>query len=59
MSRMRGTIPSLPQDVLMAWFLIKHRDKFTFFTLFSLENSLEELKKTTKKKKREVGTQKL
>jgi len=26
---MRGAIPSTPQYVFMAWFLVKHRDKFT------------------------------
>jgi len=27
---MRGAITLLPQYVLMAWCLVKHRDKFTF-----------------------------
>jgi hypothetical protein len=27
---MRGAIPPLPQHVLMAWCLVKHKDKFTF-----------------------------
>jgi hypothetical protein len=29
-SRMRGAIRLLPQYVLMAWCLVKHRDNFTF-----------------------------
>jgi hypothetical protein len=28
---MRGAIPPLPQYVFMAWYLAKHRDKFTFY----------------------------
>jgi hypothetical protein len=28
---MRGAIPPLPQYVFMAWCLVKHRDKFTFY----------------------------
>jgi hypothetical protein len=28
---MRGAVPPLPQYVLMAWYLIKHRDIFTIF----------------------------
>jgi hypothetical protein len=28
--RMRGAIPPLPEYVLMAWCLVKHRDNFTF-----------------------------
>jgi hypothetical protein len=27
---MCGAIPLLPQNVFMAWFLVKHRDNFTF-----------------------------
>jgi hypothetical protein len=27
---MSGTIPLLPQNVFMAWCLVKHRDNFTF-----------------------------
>jgi hypothetical protein len=27
---MRGAIPSLPQYVFMAWYLVKHRENFTF-----------------------------
>jgi hypothetical protein len=27
---MREDIPPLPQNVFMAWCLVKHRDKFTF-----------------------------
>jgi hypothetical protein len=26
---MRGAIPPLPQQVFMAWYLVKHRDNFT------------------------------
>jgi hypothetical protein len=29
-SRMRGSIPPLPQYVFMEWCLVKHRDNFTF-----------------------------
>jgi hypothetical protein len=29
-SRMRGTLPPLPQYVFMAWCVVKHRDNFTF-----------------------------
>jgi hypothetical protein len=29
-SGMRGAIPPLPQYVFMAWYLVKHRDNFTF-----------------------------
>jgi hypothetical protein len=29
-SRTRGAIPSLPQYVFLAWFIVKHRDNFTF-----------------------------
>jgi hypothetical protein len=32
-SRMRGAIPPLPQDVFMAWCLVKHRDNFIFHSL--------------------------
>jgi hypothetical protein len=28
--RMLGDIPPLPQYAFMAWFLVKHRDNFTF-----------------------------
>jgi hypothetical protein len=28
--RMRGAIPPLPHYVFMAWFLVKHRDNFTY-----------------------------
>jgi hypothetical protein len=28
---MRGAIPPLPEYVLMAWCLVKHRDNFTFY----------------------------
>jgi len=27
---MRGAIPLIPQYVFMAWYLVKHRDIFTF-----------------------------
>jgi len=27
---MRGAIPQLPQCIFMAWYLVKHRDNFTF-----------------------------
>jgi hypothetical protein len=27
---MRGAIPPLPQYTYMAWYLVKHRDNFTF-----------------------------
>jgi hypothetical protein len=27
---MHGAIPPLPEYVFMAWFLVKHRDNFTF-----------------------------
>jgi hypothetical protein len=30
MLRIRGAIPSLPQYIFMAWYFIKHREKFTF-----------------------------
>jgi hypothetical protein len=30
---MRGAIPPLPQYAFMAWYLVKHRDKFTFYHL--------------------------
>jgi hypothetical protein len=30
---MRGAIPPLPQYVLLAWCLVKHRDNFTFLPL--------------------------
>jgi hypothetical protein len=30
---MRGTIPPLPQYAFMAWYLVKHRDNFTFTSL--------------------------
>jgi hypothetical protein len=29
-SRIRGAIPILPHYVFMAWFLVKHKDNFTF-----------------------------
>jgi hypothetical protein len=29
-SRMRGAIPPLPQHVIIAWCLVKHKDNFTF-----------------------------
>jgi len=29
-SRMYGAIPPLPQYVFMVWYLVKHRDNFTF-----------------------------
>jgi hypothetical protein len=29
--RLRGAIPPLPQQVFMAWCLVKHRDNFTFY----------------------------
>jgi hypothetical protein len=33
---MSGAIPPLSQYVFMAWYLVKHRDNFTFtFTMFS------------------------
>jgi hypothetical protein len=39
-SRTRENIPPLPQYVFMAWYLIKHRDNFTFhFTFTVLEIS--------------------
>jgi hypothetical protein len=38
---MRGAIPPLPQYVLMAWCLVKHRDNFTIYLLpFHLISSL-------------------
>jgi glycosylphosphatidylinositol transamidase (GPIT) subunit GPI8 len=30
---MRGAIPPIPQYVFMAWFLVKYRDKFTFYLI--------------------------
>jgi hypothetical protein len=30
---MSGAIPPLPQYAFMAWYLVKHRDKFTFTLL--------------------------
>jgi len=30
--KMRGAMPPLPQYIFMAWYLVKHRDNFTFFT---------------------------
>jgi hypothetical protein len=33
--RMRGAIPPLPKYVFMAWYLVKHRDKFTFTVILS------------------------
>jgi hypothetical protein len=27
---MRGAVPPLPQYVFMVWYLVKHRDNFTF-----------------------------
>jgi hypothetical protein len=36
MLRMRADIPQLPQYVLMAWCLIKHRDNVTFTIYFSI-----------------------
>jgi hypothetical protein len=27
---MRGAIPQLPHTSFMAWYIVKHRDKFTF-----------------------------
>jgi hypothetical protein len=33
-SRMRGAIPPLSQYVLMPWYLVKHRDNFTFTFYF-------------------------
>jgi hypothetical protein len=35
-SGVRGAIPSLPQYVFMAWRLVKHRDKFTYAFVFTL-----------------------
>jgi hypothetical protein len=36
---MRGDIPPLPQYVFMEWYLVKHRDNFTFYLyLYSLVN---------------------
>jgi hypothetical protein len=35
MSRMRGSVPPLPQYVFMVWCLVKHRDNFTLPTLLS------------------------
>jgi hypothetical protein len=37
---MRGIIPPLPQQVFTAWYLVKHRDNFTFY-LYSLQLFLE------------------
>jgi hypothetical protein len=34
-SRMRGAIPPLPQNVFMAWCLVKHRDNFTILLLLA------------------------
>jgi hypothetical protein len=34
MSRMRGAIPPFSQYIFMAWFLVKHRDIFTFYLYF-------------------------
>jgi len=34
-SRIRGAIPPLPQYVFMAWYLVKHRDNFTFTFTFT------------------------
>jgi hypothetical protein len=31
---MRGATPPLPQYAFMAWFLVKHRDSFTFSGLY-------------------------
>jgi hypothetical protein len=38
MSRMRGDIPPLPQYLSMAWFLVKHRDKFIFTLVIENNN---------------------
>jgi hypothetical protein len=39
-SIMREAIPPLPQYVFMAWFLVKHRDNFTFLTFYPVLYSL-------------------
>jgi hypothetical protein len=36
-SRMRGAIPPLPLYVFMAWYLVKHRDSFTFISFNMLQ----------------------
>jgi hypothetical protein len=33
MSRMRGAIPPLPQNVFVAWCLVKQGDNFSFYLL--------------------------
>jgi hypothetical protein len=42
---MTGAIPPLPQYALMAWYLVKHRDNFTFtshlFNTFNIRSSLK------------------
>jgi hypothetical protein len=35
--RMRGAVPPLPHYVLMAWYLLKHRDNTTFTFCFKCE----------------------
>jgi len=39
---MRGAVPPILQYVLMAWYLVKHRDDFTF-TCFSDSNAVHQL----------------
>jgi len=34
---MRGAIPPLPRDAFMAWCLVKHRDKFTFYSRSAIQ----------------------
>jgi hypothetical protein len=45
---MSRAIPPLPQYAFMEWYLVKHRDNFTFTFTFTLEICLEGLKDVTK-----------
>jgi hypothetical protein len=42
---MRGAIPPLPQYTFMAWWLVKHRDNFTFY-LYGADENLETRRRT-------------
>jgi hypothetical protein len=55
---MRGAIPPLPQYVLMAWCLVKHRDNFTFniaYTVTSSTTTENELERIRNKGTKESG----
>jgi hypothetical protein len=46
---MYGATPTLPQYVFMAWYLVKHKDYFTFTFSFKVINKLSGLFQDTVK----------